>query len=356
MKDKDTTQHTYVIGVLIGWQIESELLVACALAAASHKAELFYFYPSGVDEQRQMIRGRTMRDGEWVKDEFPYPDVIYDRMRRRGLKGYEDVYRQLEHIPLTHSLRGRSIRKLMTYRLLKKDEQLRKYLIPFMTLRNAETALEFMIQHQQTILKSDSGASARGIYTVEYRDDVFEVSDQKYIHRLTRDKMAELIEFLIPQRYCLQKLVRSVTPQGFPFHIRVHMSKDGKGRWIVAFCSTSISMQPERKVTNSEHTFRVIPMWKTFLKHHLGEEPGGELDRRIETYGIQLAKYMQQQLGDGFHEIGLDIGLDEQNRICLFEAGIGLPSTIFHYVEMVRPAIAYSLLLARRHREEEQEQ
>lgn len=339
-------QRRPIIGLLIGWEIEPAMLKACALAAASLNADFYYFFPVGVDEQRRRITGFQFIEGQWEKGEFPYPDVVYDRMRRREVKGFIEVYRKLENVPFTHTLRGRWGRKTVIYNMLRKDEALRKYLIPFQTLRDADAGLAFIFKYRSVILKADKGASGRGTFVIHVKDDWIEVSDQEYTHRMNEAQLLELLQMLLPQRYCLQQLVESVTAEGFPFNIRVHVTKNGKGEWTVAFCAPSLSLHPSIRVTNSEHAFRVAPTWELFLARQLQEKPGGSTDLHIHRYAIQLAQFMEEQLQGGFHEVGLDIGLNEAGGIRLFEAGLGIPSTVFHFVEIALPAMAYSLRIA----------
>lgn len=335
------------IGMMIGWKIRLDLPLACALTAHSQEIDFFYFYPSDVDEETRTIEGNAWDGTQWIQHTFPYPDVIYDRMRRKGSDQFGNIYEKLEGIPMTHTLRGRSIVKSKVYNWLRHDPNLKKSLIPFMTMKEPEKVIEFIHKHQRVILKADGGASAQNIFTVEVKEHGYEVFDQTYLHTMNDEQMLEVVTLLIESRYCAQKLIQSTTVQGFPFHIRVHVSKDGQGKWIVAFCSVSLSLNPTIKVTNSESTFRVTTTWTRFLNHQFGEQPGGKMDRKIHKYALEIAQYLEQQAGEGFHEIGLDIGIDQQNKIRLFEAGLGIPDTSFQNTELAQPAIAYCMYLAR---------
>ncbi len=334
-----------IIALLIGWEIEPDMLIACALSAASLHADFYYFYPSGVDETRRMIRGFRFEYAVWVEDEFPYPDIVYDRMRRREVDGFNEVYRKLERVLFTHTLKGRLGSKSVIYNWMRQDDQLKRHLIPFQTLRNETDGLAFIYKHQAVVLKADKGASGQGILIVQVKEDYFEVLDQQYTHRMNEAEVLELLKMLIPKHYCLQRMIESVTSHGFPFHIRVHVTKDGSGQWVVGFCAPAISLDPNVKVTNSEHSFRVTPTWKVFLKQHLNEQPGSEIDLHIQRYAIQLAQFLEEKVDGSFHEMGLDIGLDAEGRIWMFEAGIGIPTAVFHMVEIALPAMAYSLYM-----------
>ncbi|MDN4619214.1 YheC/YheD family protein [Paenibacillus sp. PsM32] len=335
------------IGMMIGWKIRLDLPLACALIAHSQEVDFFYFYPAGVDEQTRTIEGQAWDGTQWITGTFAYPDVIYDRMRRKGSDQFGNIYEKLAGIPITHTLRGRSIVKTKVYNVLRGDANLKKSLIPFMTMRDPEKVIEFVHKHQRVIFKADGGASAQNMFTVEVKDDGYEVFDQTYLHTMNQEQMLEVVTVLIERRYCAQKLIQSTTVQEFPFFIRVHVSKDGQGQWMVAFCSVSLSLNPMIKVTNSESTFRVTTTWTRFLNHQFGEQPGGSMDRKIQAYAIEISQYLEQQWGTGFHEIGLDLGIDKQNKIRLFEAGLGIPDTSFHNIELAQPAIAYCQYLVR---------
>ncbi|WP_322923731.1 YheC/YheD family protein [Paenibacillus campi] len=341
-----TEKHRMTIGLLIGWKVEPELLMANALVAASYGADFFYFYPAGVDEDRRCIRGWRLEHDDWTEAEFAYPDVIYDRMRRRGIRKYDEVYRKLERIPFTHTLRGMSVHKTVAYNMLRKDDELKRYLIPFQTLRDATQGLAFIYKHGQVICKPDKGTSGKGAFTIRVAGNEFEVFDQQLVHRMNETQLLAFLQLLIEEKYCLQKLVMSVTRQGLPFHIRVHIAKNGHNEWIIAFCAVWMSAEPHVVVTNSKHTFQLTTTWDRFVKYQFDEDVGGATEQRIHAYALQLATYMEQQLDGRLHEIALDIGIDEDGHIRLFEVGAGVPSAMFQFVEMARPAIAYSLYVA----------
>lgn len=336
------------IGMLIGWKVEPELCLASAMAASSQQADFFYFYPGDVKEATRTIRGKEWNGTKWVYNTFDYPDVVYDRMRRRGSDQFGNIYEKLAGIPMTHTLIGKSMYKTKVYNLLLDDPELQQIVIPFITMREPEQVIAFIHQHQPVVLKADRGAKGENTFTAEFKGELLEVFDQTYIHQMDTEQTMALVKLLIERRYCAQKLVQSSTViQDFPFYIRVHIAKNGKNEWIVAFCSAGISLKSNMKIVNSKKTLMVSTTWNRFLEHQFGEEVNGPMDQKIQNTALQLARYLETKIGSGFHEIGLDIGIDEDRNIWLFEAGIGLPSTLFHYTELARPAIEYSLYLAR---------
>ncbi|MCQ4088384.1 YheC/YheD family protein [Saccharibacillus sp. JS10] len=338
-----TTEQKPLIAMMLGWEVGIDLLRACAVAAAYHGADFYYFRTSGIKEQS--ITGIKLENDQWIEGEFRYPDAIYDYTRRRGIANFEKAYSQIGHIPMGHTIKGRSMNKSKVYRIIQKSEALSRTLIPYMTVRDSESLLQFMEKHGKVIFKTNGGYLGRNALTAELKNDVIELFDQKYLHRFSLDDLPRLTEMLTSKRYFVQKMIHSVTPQNHPFHVRVHVCKNGENRWIVAFHSIGLSLTPHVKVTNSDSTYRGTSTWQDFLRNQFGEKENGAFHRRIDNYSVDLANYLEEATGGGFHEIGFDFGVDDQKRFWLFEAGIGLPGTSYYHLQMAMPAVAYTLSL-----------
>ncbi|MEJ8304002.1 YheC/YheD family protein [Saccharibacillus sacchari] len=339
-----------LIGMMLGWKIPPDLPRACAVAAAYHGADFYYFRMSGIKENT--IIGMKLENDEWVSGEFPYPDAIYDYTRRRGIALFAEAYRKLEGIPMGHTIKGRSMNKSKVYRIIQRNEQLSQSLIPYMTVKDSDSLMAFIERHEKVIFKTNGGYLGKNALTVELKNDVIELFDQQYLHRFSREDLPRLTEMLKAKKYFAQKMIHSVTPQGHPFHVRVHLSKNGQNRWTVAFHSIGLSLTPHVRVTNSESTYRGTSTWGDFLRNQFGEKEDGPLHLRIDDYALRMANYLEEASGGGFQEVALDLGLDDRKRIWLFEAGIGLPGTSYYQLQMALPAIAYTLYVLKKQRGE----
>lgn len=340
-----------LIGMMLGWTVRQDLMRACSLAASHYGADFYYFHTRDIKEDT--IVGMQLEDNKWIEREFRYPDVIYDNVRRRGKSLFKEAYRKLERVPMGHTLEGRSMGKTKVYNLLRGDEDLKRHLIPFMTMRDAEKTLGFIDKHQQVVLKPDGGAMGANIFTAESGEDGIQLFDQQYVHNLNREETLKTLDLLIAKKYCAQKMIRSVTPHGYPFHIRVHASKNGQNQWVIAYKSVTLSLMPHVKITNSDLTYRGTSTWPDFLLHQFGEAEGGPMDDSLGEYGIRTAQYLEERIGSGFHELGLDLGVDAEGKFWLFEAGLGLPRSPYYQMQGSLPAMAYTLYVLARHRGEQ---
>jgi len=233
------------VGMLAGWQLRPLFLECCHHAACARGARFFYFYPKGVDEEKRQISGFHWHNGRWEKALFPYPDVVYDRMKRRGHKKADPrVYEALAAIPFSHRLRFGAFNKVALYRHLLADDRLAAAVIPFTQLSSPDEAKAFLERYPKLIFKTSGGAHGERILLANRAeaDGSYEVFDQTFLHAMSRAELEELLPELGKHHYFAQQFIESKTREGRPFHIRVHLMKNGSGQWEVAHIFPSLSL------------------------------------------------------------------------------------------------------------------
>ncbi|NOU79733.1 hypothetical protein GC101_12700 [Paenibacillus sp. LMG 31459] len=99
-------------------------------------------------------------------------------------------------------------------------------------------ALAFIEEHEQVMMKPDNRTLGNQILYVQRKDDLYEVYDQTYLHRLNTVEFSGLLESFEAHRFVIQKYTASLTQEGIPFHVRVHLMKDGAGQWAIAGIGT----------------------------------------------------------------------------------------------------------------------
>lgn len=333
------------IGMLLGWPLSRLFLEACHQTALSKGARFFYFYPQGVDIDNRQILGSHWKDGVWTKAIFPFPDVVYDRMRRKGEK-FAWLYDALSAIPITHLEPFGKFNKIKVYRAVGSDEKLSAAVIPFETLNDPKQVEAFVDRHPKLILKPVRGSHGQRIITVTKAKRHYEVFDQTFVHTMSRKDFDKLLAMLGKSQYFAQQFIDSKTKEGYPFHVRVHLMKNGSGAWRIAFVFPSFSLTPYSKITNHENTFRGITKWEWFVHSQYGEELKGDTDRKIRAFAYRTARLLENRLGGGFHEIGLDLGIDGDGTVKLFEANLGNVGMNFHEFQVAKYGIDYAIFVA----------
>ncbi|MCD1258026.1 YheC/YheD family protein [Paenibacillus athensensis] len=333
------------IGMLVGWELSPLFLEACHYAAEARGARFFYFYPRRVDIANRQIQGHYWQNGQWRKALFPYPDVIYDRMRRKNAE-HAAVYEALTGIPITHELLFGSLDKLKVYQAVAEHPVLSASIIPFHKLDRLEEAKRFIDRHPHFILKPLRGSNGDKMIIGTLKENGrFEICDQDFVHDLSREELDKLLAELRKHRYVVQKFIESQSREGFTFHVRAHAMKDGNGRWDVAFVLPSFSLNKHRQITNHVKTFRCVTKWEWFLKSQFGQTPEGDMNVRVRSFAVQLATFLEGCFGSGFHEAGIDMGIDEHGAICLFEVNLNNVGMNLHELEAAKYGIEYALWL-----------
>src|SRR5690625_1645341 len=165
------------IGMLIPENEVNQLTVASAYVAKYEDANFFYFAPSDIDFNAMLIRGYFYENNEWVAKVVEYPDVIYDRLRARGINQYNMIYEEFEDIPISNEFHGNSISKLEVYDKLSTVDELKPYLIPYRQVTRVKDISHFIDQYTSIIVKPEVGSFAKGVHYVEKKgfDEYFVV-------------------------------------------------------------------------------------------------------------------------------------------------------------------------------------
>ncbi|WP_322903145.1 YheC/YheD family protein [Paenibacillus sp. SGZ-1009] len=343
------TEQT-VIGLLaIPNAEESELIFveACSAVARLHEAIVVRIDADDIFYAQQRLRGYVWEQSQWVAYCCPYPDVLFDRLKKRGIAAYSRLYSELAHIPATHELKSGSMSKLHIYRLLQQaPASVRAVLIPFYESNRADDVLSFIDQHHNTVLKPDTGSHGQHIFNIKRQAEGYEVYDQSYLHTLGANELRQLVGMTIGQGYILQRFVESSTSEGHPFHLRVHVMKKADRSWEVVFIQPYVAVSTYRKVTNHEQTLRLSTKWSWLLHTQYGQQPGDALDSTIRELAATIATYVEPLLKRRFPEIAIDLGIDKQQNIWLFEANFNRIGNSFHPFEVAKYAIPYAVSLA----------
>jgi hypothetical protein len=86
--------------------------------------------------------------------------------------------------------------------------------------------------------------------------------------------------------------------------------------------------------------------WDWFLKARSEPPERDELNARLRRSSLLSVSCLEQELGSGFHEAGLDFGIDDKGNIYIFEANLGNAAMYFHEFETAQYGISYALHLA----------
>lgn len=329
-----------MVGMLhAGLSSENRFREACALAANAHGADLYCLLPADVEFACPIIKGYRLCYGVWEPHYIRSPDVVYDRLKRRGVPSGADVYRRLSEVPFTEMRKSGSSSKLRQYRQLKGDPQLQPHVIPFVGLNDVARGIRFMERHRSIVIKPSVGSLGAKTVVVEREEHGWTVTDRQHAHRLSDADMLALLHSLVGKKgYLMQKCVPCFTQAGLPYYIRVHFQKNAARQWVCIEPLLYLSADPSRNRVNHATTFWVYSSLERMLKHEfVGRE--AEVSQRIRALALSVAEAIERSSTDRLCELGIDLGMDEREHLWIFEANTNRVGVDYREMEIANIAI-----------------
>ena len=125
------------------------------------------------------------------------------------------------------------------------------------------------------------------------------------------------------KRYIIQKYISSRTLQGDPFDCRVHVEKNGAGKWVSA--RNFIRIGIGQKVISNVNQGGGISDPEPFLKSNFGEK-WEEIINKLNELALSLPNKIEELRKTKLMSMGMDVAIDKNGDLYLFEVN-GAPTT-----------------------------
>ncbi|QVK17203.1 YheC/YheD family protein [Mycoplasmatota bacterium] len=323
-----------------------------AVVAKAEGAELLYFSPKAVDFKKRRIYGYFYREGKWERVESRFPDVIYNTGSPEKFKQSDSIIRQLkEIIPFTtHSIGN----KISVYNRLKEDGTFSHYLIPTHIIYSLNHFIKHLEMYHNLVIKPVNGHKGQDITFIEPKEEKYYLHSEDEETLLNKDELLDYVsKKLKEEKYLIQPYINCKTKTGNAYDFRLHTQKNGEGKWVITAIYPRISPPGSivSNISNGGSTNYLVP----FLKQEYGEKYY-DIKQYLEHFSIKLSKKMDElQLkffNETIDELGIDAGLDDMNKIWIFEVNWrpGCPPTFYLELDVVKNTINYAIYLAKNQR------
>ncbi|NLZ93963.1 MAG: YheC/YheD family protein [Firmicutes bacterium] len=356
-----------VLGPLMGMTVSKdtveyldtdvELKKSALLAAA--KGIIFYLFTlEDIKWEEELVNAYIyqQKQQKWQQRWLPFPHVLYDLATypydpatRAVAKEANKTLRRDPHLQVINA--RRYFGKWQTYEALSFFRDVRVY-VPDTEPLSLSMLEWFLENYPSSYVKSNYGSFGEGVLRVEStQEGLICKAGGELTTSWAFSSTEELYNFII-EKLGTNSIIQQGLPlaqiDGCPFDMRVLMAKDGSSRWVVSSISYRIA-QPGAVVTNAMSG-----------AHEIIVGAGEQLPYEGVSW-LQITEFAQKialalETSFGWHgEIGLDIGIDEENRLWLIEAN-SKPNTT-GYLQLTSEAVCdlvyglpldYSKFLARR--------
>ncbi|MFB9279145.1 YheC/YheD family protein [Cohnella cellulosilytica] len=310
------------------------------LTLGQKRAYMFAFTPRDINWQQEKINGWFLDGGGgWTRRIVPLPDVVYNRLpSRRAETG----------VTIT-SLRERFIRKKIpffnwsffnkadVYKLLDNDPEALRHLPESVNNPSPERIKELLEKHQFLYYKPSAGSLGAGIYRLTYhpRKGYFIRYRKPGGNVLLRfSNFGSLMKMLRARHgnnlnnYVAQQGIRLVEIDNCPIDFRFHMHKDGRNEWVVA--GIGAKKAGRGSVTTHIKNGGSLMTPEQALGRTFGAR-SEEVLKEAKTVAVRLSEAIERNYSHQLGELGLDIGIDRDGEVWMFEANAKPGRSIFKH-------------------------
>ncbi|WP_028612258.1 YheC/YheD family protein [Paenibacillus harenae] len=304
------------------------------------KAYFFAFTPRDINWRQETIHGWFLNGGGgWTRRVVPLPDVVYNRLPSRRAEVGSAIT----------TLRERFIKKRIpffnwgffnksdVYTMLDNDPEALRHLPESINNPTSEKMKELLEKHQFLYYKPSAGSLGNGIYRLTY------TPRKGYFIRYRRSGGNILLRFsnfnslmkMLRARhrgnlssYVVQQGIRLAEIDNCPIDFRFHMHKNGQNQWVVA--GIGAKKAGRGSVTTHIKNGGSLMTPERALSRTFGDKSDDVL-KEAKSVAIKLAKAIERNYTHALGELGLDIGIDRDGGVWMFEANAKPGRSIFKH-------------------------
>ena len=305
--------------------------------APSFGFKMILFSPNDVNFDNNTINGKTMENGIWKDDIFPMPTLVDNSILGSE---YNDFISSMKNRTtlLRHNLKTS---KQKTYDMLLADGKYSDILIPTTPVQNISSTYD-ILDKTPIIIKHKNSGGGRSIYKFVKINANITMIHGNETTALSPNQFEELhVNKFQTNSFVIQPFIESTTKLGEPFDIRIHCARGPRGKFVVTPYPRIGS--PKGVVSNIATGGYTLPL-DIFLRNNFGNQ-SNEIMANIKTLGSSFPEYYCNFFDVPIFDIGLDIGIDTNGNMHLFEVNTYISPTGFKLAGAITQCQYYQHIL-----------
>ena len=324
--------------------IRKERLLALVNEALKQNVKLVVFETKDVNFKTQEINGKIFNGTIWENKKTPFPAIMINEIP--GLtKNRSDGEKKLrEKIKCTSFLIGN---KKDIYNKLNKHAQLKNLVIPTITMKHAEEALNFLdSKYSKIVIKPVNGKQGRNVYLIEKTNKTYLVKDHVENKEYSKEDILKFIgELLKEKTYLLQPYIECKTVDDEPYDYRIHIQRNGNGEWSLTKMYPRMGDKNSilSNISRGGHTEDI----NDFLQKEFSDH-SSDVANMLKTTAFEVAEYIDSFYKFSIDELGIDLAIDTNGDLWLYEVNAG-PQSRYHEDLRAVNMISYAKYLTKKY-------
>lgn len=201
--------------------------------------------------------------------------------------------------------------------------------------------------YSKIIMKPTSGHQGESVLFIEKEEDEFKINDAGKISIYTKEELLDLVSHKIQeQEYIVQRFISCQIKSGHVYDLRLHVQKNGEGKWVITSIYPRIG--PLGSITSNLGSGGYTAFLDRFLQKEFNDD-WFNIKRELEHFSLSFSNHFDALYDDSpLDELGIDVGIDENQRLWLFEVNWrpGIPVIFNSELDVARNTIHYAKYLA----------
>ncbi len=325
------------------------------LAMAKQYGILMYlFFAQDVNWANKTITGYTFLNnaatqGHWIRNIFPFPDVVYNRIRYRKTemqRRVKEVLQRFDSDPNIHLFNTRFLDKWEVHQALAIDPASSEFLPPtkLLSLKNLKY---FIDNYSEVFIKPRNNNAGRGIIKIIckpkgiYHYCQSGSSSPSWMKCLSFQSLWNQLSNLLadPDKYLVQTGISLCRLNGQVFDMRAQVQKDGNGKWV--FTGINVRVATENRFVTYPKVGKKIAFDKLLsIISESSREFIDQVNLQLLNLYHSVPNILDRNLGLSLGILSIDIGIDTQGKVWLIEVSsksdsfdeIDIRKRHFHYL------------------------
>ncbi len=314
-----------------------------------HGGYYFVFDVNSVNWNTLTVEGVFLRPdtGGWERAEVPFPDVIYNKILSRTRENRPDTQRFVDLLYSKSNAQMFNEKYFQKWDIYERLSQIStvSQLIPE-TYYNPtyEQILDMIRRYPMVYFKPVDGFMGMGIYQVIlYKNQVIARYRRKNkniskIYFSIQEFIKEHLPSKKRRNYVVQQGINLIKKDGQSLDFRIHLNKNIRNEWEATGIGAKVAGRGSI-TTHVKAGGKIIS--PSAVLRELFPDQSTILLEQLEINSIKIAKALEESFNKPIGELGIDMGIDENRNIWMFEANSKPGRSIFQKIDTLRSLSMY---------------